>query len=366
MNSYLTDPLLSKKFIEGAISIIKEGFIILNDSDHIEIVNEAALNLLGLVGTDTLKGKHISALFAHQHEAESLLDALDLNGRVDNRQSTFISAKDETFKGSYSSLKIQQSEGPQFLKIIVLQGNPDTRITEQKLAAYTKRLEKSNSELDQFSYIVSHDLKAPLRAISNLSLWLQEDLGPSLADENKKNFDLLRSRVARLELLINGILEYSKVGRAQIASEPVDVYMLLIEVIEMLSPPAKIQVQICTEMPMLVAPRVMLLQIFSNLIGNAIKYNDKSEGEVKISSSEKEHGYEFVIEDNGPGIPEEFFEKIFVIFQTLQSRDKFESTGIGLTIVKRIVEEHGGRIWVESELEKGSKFIFSWPKENEK
>jgi signal transduction histidine kinase len=193
---------------------------------------------------------------------------------------------------------------------------------------------------------------------------LQEDLGDTLVEENKKNLTMLRGRVERLESLINGILQYSKIGRVEMASQSVDVYLLLKEIVEMLCPPANIGVEINSQMPVLEVPKIMLLQVFSNLISNAIKYNDKANGIIKVYATEKEHEYEFVVEDNGPGIPSEFRETIFLIFHTLQSRDKFESTGIGLTIVKRIVEERGGTIWVESALGGGSKFIFSWPKQN--
>jgi signal transduction histidine kinase len=132
----------------------------------------------------------------------------------------------------------------------------------------------------------------------------------------------------------------------------------------MLAPPAAIAFRIIEPIPIVTAPRTMLLQVFANLISNAIKYNDKPEGLIQVYCTIQDQHYEFVVEDNGPGIPAEFHETIFVIFHTLHSRDKFESTGIGLTIVKRILEENGGKIWVESEPGKGSKFKFLWPRQN--
>jgi signal transduction histidine kinase len=246
-------------------------------------------------------------------------------------------------------------------KLIVLREVTGKNI-EERLESANKALEKNNRELNQFAYIVSHDLKAPLRAISNLSVWLQEDLGPTLSVENKKNLDMLGGRVARLEALINGILEYSKLGREKIKTERVELFEVIEEAIELVGCPSHINISVNEHMPVLEAPRILLIQVFSNLLSNAIKYNDKKEGVIRIYASETLNEYEITVEDNGPGIPAEFCEKIFVIFQTLQSRDKFESTGIGLAIVKRIVEEHGGKIWVESEIEKSSKFIFTWPK----
>jgi light-regulated signal transduction histidine kinase (bacteriophytochrome) len=258
---------------------------------------------------------------------------------------------------------LEDIDGTGRKKMVLFRDITAQKKATEKIAEYTVKLEKSNKELDQFAYIVSHDLKAPLRAISNLSLWLQEDLGASLSEDSKNNLTMLRNRVKRMESLINGILDYSKVGRDQMPSARIDVFRLLGEVLELLSPPPHIKVEINREMPVMEAPKIMLLQVFSNLIGNAIKYNDKKEAHIKVYSTEKTNSYEFTIEDNGPGIAPEYHEKIFVIFQTLQSRDKFESTGIGLTIVKRILDERGGKIWVESHEGKGSKFIFDWPKQ---
>jgi PAS domain S-box-containing protein len=365
MNFYPTDLLQSRQVIESIMSIMKEGTLVLNSRNEIEVVNDAALKLLGFLTLNELKGKHITELYASPDDAEKFISYLNENGHSDNWQNTFLRNDRRTFTGSYSGIQVQDPEGAGFYKIILLSDITAQKLSEQKLAGYTRRLEKSNKELDQFAYIVSHDLKAPLRAISNLSLWLQEDLGPTLLDESKNNLTMLRSRVMRLESLINGILQYSKIGRVQMAVEPVELYALITEVIEMLSPPSHIQVQIVGSMPLMMAPKVMLFQVFSNLIGNAIKYHDKAQGQINVSCMEKEQHYEFVVEDNGPGIPSEFFEKIFVIFQTLQSRDKFESTGIGLTIVKRIVEDRGGKVWVESTVGEGSRFIFTWPKQME-
>jgi signal transduction histidine kinase len=261
-------------------------------------------------------------------------------------------------------LHTKNKDGKTISALVLLHDLTQEESASEKLSEYTRKLEKKNNELDQFAYIVSHDLKAPLRAISNLAGWLEEDLGPSLSGDNKNNLQLLRNRVVRMEALINGVLEYSKIGRTQIEQEQVDVYTLLTEVEEMLAPPAHIALKIIEPIPTVIAPRTMLLQVFANLISNAIKYNDKPQGLVQIYCTGKDQYFEFTVEDNGPGIPAESHETIFVIFHTLQSRDKFESTGIGLTIVKRILEENGGRIWVESEPGKGSKFRFLWPRHN--
>jgi len=230
------------------------------------------------------------------------------------------------------------------------------------LAQTTANLEKRNAELDQFAYIVSHDLKAPLRAIANLSQWLEEDLTEHLTEETRHQMDLLQGRVHRMEALINGILQYSRVGRFRTELELVDVEVLLAEVIDLLAPPPEFMITVMPGMPTLWTERVPLQQVFANLISNAIKYNHRPDGQIVISGDEQTDSYEFAVSDNGPGIAPEFHEKVFVMFQTLEPRDKVESTGVGLAIVKKIIDDKGGTLDLQSEPGQGATFRFTWPK----
>jgi signal transduction histidine kinase len=231
-----------------------------------------------------------------------------------------------------------------------------------EMIRYSEQLKKQNEELNQFSYVVSHDLKAPLRAIFKLSEWIEEDLGSAIPAESKKNMQILRGRVFRLESLINGLLEYSKVGRLEVPVERVDVYSMLKETTDLLNPPAHIKIEIKNDMPVLNTKKYLLQQVFINLIGNAIKYNDKEDGKVIISSQEAGDFHQFTVEDNGMGIAPAYHKKVFEMFQTLESRDKVEGTGIGLAIIKKSVEDIGGTIQLESEENQGARFIFTWPK----
>ncbi|NJR66404.1 MAG: PAS domain S-box protein [Leptolyngbyaceae cyanobacterium CRU_2_3] len=230
------------------------------------------------------------------------------------------------------------------------------------LTRTTTLLEERNRELDQFAYVASHDLKAPLRAIANLSEWIEEDLAGQLPAENQRQMQLLRGRVHRMEELINGLLQYSRVGRTQVSTETVSVQALLSEVIDSLAPPASFTVTVESGMPTLTTKVLLLRQVFSNLIGNAIKHHPGADGQVTISFRDLGSAYEFAVADNGRGIAPEHHEKIFAIFQTLESRDTKESTGIGLSIVKKIVDTEGGSIRVESCLGAGTTFRFTWLK----
>jgi signal transduction histidine kinase len=234
--------------------------------------------------------------------------------------------------------------------------------SRNELIKYSEQLKKQNEELNQFSYVVSHDLKAPLRAIFKLSEWIEEDLGTFIPEETKKNMKILRGRVFRLEALINGLLQYSKIGRVNFPIEKSDVHSILRETIELLNPPAHIKIHIQKNMPVFNTKKLLLQQVFLNLISNAIKYNDKAEGVVEVSVKEAGNFYQFAVKDNGLGIEKAYHEKIFEIFQTLHARDNVEATGVGLSIIKKSVEDMGGQIQLNSEEKKGSEFIFTWPK----
>ncbi|NJO27233.1 MAG: PAS domain S-box protein [Richelia sp. SL_2_1] len=226
----------------------------------------------------------------------------------------------------------------------------------------TRELEKRNKELDQFAYVTSHDLKAPLRAIANLSEWIEEDLQEVLTEDTQKQMNLLRGRVHRMEALINGLLKYSRIGRVKTEPETVNVGQLLTEIIDSIAPPQEFTIEIIGEMPTFVTEKIPLQQVFSNLISNAVKHHHRTDGKVTIEVKEQDIFYEFAVSDDGVGISEQYHHKIFVIFQTLEARDKQENTGIGLAIVKRIVNELGGTISLESEVGKGTTFRFTWLK----
>jgi two-component system, OmpR family, sensor histidine kinase VicK len=223
-------------------------------------------------------------------------------------------------------------------------------------------LERSNRDLEDFAYIASHDLKSPLTGINSAALWLEEDLRDSLSGESLKLLRLMRSRINRMEMLLDDLLTFSRVGRADTVVVETKLADIFIGIVEVLNPPEHISVRVEGELPVIVTASAQLEQVLRNLINNAVKHHDKKSGEVVVSAKREGDHVEFVVRDDGPGILPQFHDKIFQLFQTLKRRDEVESTGMGLAIVKKLVERHNCRITVHSEGDgTGTEFRFQWP-----
>jgi PAS domain S-box-containing protein len=230
------------------------------------------------------------------------------------------------------------------------------------IADERRRLQIINLELDQFAYVASHDLKAPLRGVANLAQWIEEDLQEALGESTREMLALLRSRMHRMEALIDGLLQFSRAGRMRQKPEPVDVAQLVHETIELLSPPESARILLPPELPTFTTEKLALQQVFLNLLSNALKYTQRADAQIRIAVGDEGDEFVFTVADNGPGIPAEFHDKIWGIFQTLHSRDRVEGTGIGLALVKKIVESRGGVAFVTSAEGQGAAFSFTWPK----
>lgn len=225
-------------------------------------------------------------------------------------------------------------------------------------------LKAKNEELDQFAHIVSHDLKAPLRGIGNVISWIEEDHSHEIPDKVRDYLNMIKGRISRGENMIEGILSYARIGKEVHNLEEVDIKALIFEIIETIDINPKLYLDIQDDLPVLYTEKLPLLLIFSNLISNASKYHDKPNGTISIYYKTHKKYFEFFVEDNGPGIKQSHHEKIFIIFQTLQERDTFESTGVGLAIVKKILISRGEKIKIASTPGEGSIFSFTWSKNN--
>jgi PAS domain S-box-containing protein len=361
----------NKSLLQAVVSNVVDGVITLDRDGKIEIFNPAATRMFGYQPYEVLGGDLSLLLqdFVRPHENGLINPGISWNQKWQTKGLPKIGAPfpveisvsdmqidDRSIAIIRDTTEFEQAEAK-------LQARADELVRLTAVLAQTNSaLENRNKELEQFAYVASHDLKAPLRAIASLSEWLEEDLEGQLPAENSQQLQLLRGRVMRMEALINGLLDYSRIGRTKTAMERVDVGDLLAEVVDSLAPPESFTVDIAPEMPVLVTRRVLLRQVFANLISNAIKHNDRPDGYIKISVEDRGEAYEFAVADNGPGISPEYHNKIFAIFQTLEARDTKESTGIGLSIVKKILETEGGSVWVESMEGQGTVFYFTWLK----
>ena len=343
------------------------------DSDEVRLYHErdARLGRRSQLVTATLLGGSLVAftlvLLILQAVRRDVAARDAAQARV-REQADAIAAQAELLEQQQIELE-QQVEEQQVTNEKLAEANERLARATRRRERLIRQLERSNKDLDQFAYVASHDLKAPLRGIANLSSWIEEDLAPVMTDDTREQMTLMRGRVHRMEALIDGVLQYSRAGRVRAAPEPIDTGALVDDVVELLAPPAGTEITVADGMPQVLAERVPLQQVFLNLIGNAIKYGRRSDGpvQVRVSWAEEEVDpdaprlYRFSVADNGPGIAPQYHERVFGIFQTLQSRDEVEGTGIGLSVVKKIVEGQGGRVWVESAEGEGATFHFTWP-----
>jgi signal transduction histidine kinase len=273
---------------------------------------------------------------------------------ITRRISKMVVLADKISKGSFTKMSDDKKDELNELRLSL---NSMSETLERNF----KDLTLKNKELDQFAYVVSHDLKAPLRGITNIVGWIEEDHQNEITAGVKHNLDLIKGRTSRLENMINGLLEYARIGKIKKGVVKVNTDVMVRDLLTFLVP-KNFTIRIVGQLPVLVTEKLHIEQVFSNLISNAVKYNRNVRPQIVISSEEFSDHFRFTVEDNGAGIEAKYFEKIFIIFQTLQERDAFESTGVGLAIVKKIIEDYKGTITVESELGKKTRFIFTWPK----
>jgi PAS domain S-box-containing protein len=222
-------------------------------------------------------------------------------------------------------------------------------------------LQRSNADLEEFAYVASHDLKAPLRAVGHLAEWISEDVAATASAETLENLNLLKGRVMRLQMLLDGLLTYARVGRGKLSPEDVDAAELVEDIASLLAPPPGFSVVFEGPERRLHTHRTPLRAVLENLISNALKHHDRGEGTIRIGMRRIKKLMEFTVTDDGPGIAPRFHDRIFQIFQTLTSRDEKEASGIGLAIVKKHVVSHGGTVCVESDPPaRGTMFVFTW------
>lgn len=355
INSYKDSSLSSlpdtQKEEERIIKNLQQQF---RDLLSVEYTNRAQRR--SILEQSEQRTKIISVLLTALSIVIGSVIAILLANHISKRISKMVKMANSIAKGNYK-VHVEDKSNDE-LSELTRSLNHMAKMLEENISL----LERKNKELDQFAHIVSHDLKAPLRGIDNVISWIEEDHGNELPDKVHEYLNLIKGRIRRSENLIQGILTYARIGREVAQNEKVDIKKLVGEIIENISIRPGLTISIEEKMPVINTEKLPLTQIFSNLVSNAIKYHDKEKGEIKIYSKDKGDHYEFFVEDNGSGIDPKYFDKVFVIFQTLHPRDSFESSGVGLAIVKKILDDKKEQIKISSEQGKGSVFSFTWSK----
>ena len=275
---------------------------------------------------------------------------------------TAISREDHHIRKGYETGAIDYMFKPLNSKLLKLkvQSFLQVRRQQKELEALMIELEEKNKELTQFSYMVSHDLKNPLWGIGGLLDCINEELHDT-SDETQEYLELAKEKVHHMENLISGLLSYSKAGTEKLAPEKINLTGLAEEVLRNTHIPENFVITVQPTLPEVVGYKILLQQVFANLLSNAIKHNDKEQGEVSVSSKTENDIHIIKISDNGPGVPDNLKERIFDIFQTGVIKMSPDNSGIGLSIVRKLVNLHGGETWVENGVNGGSVFCYSLP-----
>ena len=295
-----------------------------------------------------------SLLFFSLTVAIGISSALFIVYRISKRIKTMVSFAENISQGRFTTIKDESNDELTSLSVSL---NRMSTSLQKNIG----ELENRNAELDKFAYAVSHDLKAPIRGIHNVINWTEEDFGSELHSSVKKNLGIIRERTKRMEDLINGLLDYARLRR-RTPDEMTDVRELVDHIAESIVP-RSFKVEIYS-LPVLFTEKLKLEQVFANLISNAVKYTPADDGHLIISCREFVDHYEFSVKDNGIGIEPEYHSRIFDLFQTLREKDEKESTGIGLALIKKILDDRNCAIRLESSTGRGAEFIFTWPKNN--
>lgn len=355
--------LTSRMLAESeAMNTLADDYLRAAEERMAEAHSRLFLSLIGLAVVATLAFVAVTAITCRGIVAPviGLGRAVDRMGRGDLESPIESHAKDEIgdlarhIDDTRSQLRRTQVSQRAIADLL--------RYRERELEQQAADLQRSNDDLARFAYTASHDLKTPLRGIDNLAQWIEEDAGDVLPEATRGYLEKMQQRIKRMERLLEDLLAYAQAGSAATRPEQVDTRRLAEQVVDMIDPPAGYKVAIASQMPVLRTARIPLQQVFAGLINNAVQHHDRPSGHIAITASETHDGWRFSVSDDGPGIPKEFHNRVFEMFQTLKPKDEIGSTGMGLALVRRLTERQGGRVWIESDGdERGATINVDWP-----
>lgn len=337
------------------------GLVEVDNEDIIQMVNQSFCNMSGyshqeLIGKQAGKMVQVSdpEMIAHRSESR-------LNGISDSYEVQIVTKQGEKRHWLISGAPRYDESGKVIGSIGIHLDITQQKDLELQKEALLRKLETSNKELQEYAHIVSHDLKSPLRSISSLATWLYEDYANVLDEEGKQNLEHMQEKVSRMDRLISGILQYSMTNSAVLNDTAVDLNKIIEGIKETIFIPDHVTLSIPEKLPTIFADGTKVYQLFQNIITNAVSHIEKEKGLVEVLFKEAKNHWQFTVKDNGVGIPKEYHQKIFNIFQSIGNKER--STGIGLSIVKKIVDRYEGKVWIDSEVGVGTDFHFTLKKE---
>lgn len=349
--------LYARSLIEASL----DPFVMISPDGKITDVNEGSVKVTG-VAREALIGTDFSDYFTEPDRARAGYQHIFAFGSLTDYPLTIRHVNGKLTEVLYNAAVYKDASGK--VKSVFASARDVTvqKKAEALLEEKSRQLARSNVDLEQFAYVISHDLKAPLRAVDQLSYWIKEDLKDSLQGRSKDQMELLRNRVRRMEKMLDDLLNFARVESHKEKIAYIDTIALISEIIASLAPPDGFKVEAAPDLPVFMGEKVPLQQVLRNLIDNALKHHDQAQGRIVISSKDLGGRWQFTVDDDGPGIPAEYHDRVFKIFQTLQSRDEKEGSGMGLTLIKKILELQDCVITIEPKEGRGTRFCFTWPK----
>ena len=330
--------------------------------------NAGAEHIFGYTASEMIGGP-ITRLFPADrlHEEIDLIAQLQLGKKISHFETRRLHKDGASIDVSVTLSPVRDESGniiaiSKIARDVTARNRQRLTLEARELRDKNQQLERSNRDLEDFAYIASHDLRTPLGGIHSIALCLEEDFQDTLSEESRRLLALMRNRINRMETLLDDLLTYSRVGRTDAAGSETRLTEIFDRIVQVLHPPEHIHVRVEGKLPVTVTAGTQLEQVLRNLIDNAVKHHDKPNGEVVLSGRRVGDFVEFLVRDDGPGIAPQYHHKIFQLFQTLKSPDKVPGTGMGLAIVKKLVERQNCHITVHSEGDgTGTQFRFQWP-----